>query len=77
MWPITLYQEKASPEEARDYRARILRSYATLVSPHEDFPLREFTGRHSPASRAVGYGKGAMLFHMARSSRGMTGSGRP
>jgi len=68
-----LYQERASLEEARAYRTRILRNYATLVSPHEDFPLAEFTGRDSPASRAVGYGKGAMLFHMARKLTGDDG----
>ncbi len=68
-----LYQEGASPGEAREYRARILRNYATLVSPREDFPLSEFTGRNSPASRAVGYGKGAMLFHMARKLTGDDG----
>ncbi len=68
-----LYMERASPEEAREYRARILRNYATLVSAHDDFPLREFSGRNSPASRAVGYGKGAMLFHMARKLTGDDG----
>ncbi len=61
-----LYKERASPEEGREYRLKILRDYATLVTPGEDFPLRAFTGRDSPASRAVGYGKGAMVFHMAR-----------
>jgi hypothetical protein len=61
-----LYKERASAEEGREYRLKILRDYATLVTPGEDFPLRAFTGRDSPASRAVGYGKGAMVFHMAR-----------
>lgn len=68
-----LYKEKASLEEAREYRARILRNYVTLVSSREDFPLREFIGRNSPASRAVGYGKVAMLFHMARRLMGDDG----
>jgi len=61
-----LYKERASAEEGREYRRKMLRDYATLVTPGEDFPLRAFTGRDSPASRAVGYGKGAMVFHMAR-----------
>lgn len=61
-----LYKERASPEEGLEYRMKILRDYATLVPSGEDFPLRAFTGRDSPASRAVGYGKGAMVFHMAR-----------
>lgn len=68
-----LSQERASPEAARAYRTRILRNYATLVSSHEDFPLSEFTGRDSPASRAVGYGKGAMIFHMTRKLTGDDG----
>ncbi|HOI96774.1 MAG TPA: M1 family aminopeptidase [Syntrophobacter fumaroxidans] len=68
-----LYKEKISSEEAREYRARILRNYATLVSPREDFPLAEFAGRDSPPSRAVGYGKGAMVFHMARKLAGDDG----
>jgi hypothetical protein len=61
-----LYKERASVEEGREYRRKMLRDYATLVTPGEDFPLRSFTSRDSPASRAVGYGKGAMVFHMAR-----------
>jgi hypothetical protein len=65
-----LYKERASVEEGREYRRKMLRDYATLVTPGEDFPLRAFTGRDSPASRAVGYGKGAMVFHMARRMAG-------
>ncbi len=61
-----LYKERASPEEAREYRLKILRDYASLVPPEEDFALAAFTGRMSPLTRAVGYGKSAMLFHMAR-----------
>jgi aminopeptidase N len=61
-----LYKERASPEEGQEYRRKMLLDYATLVPPGKDFPLLEFTGRDSPASRAVGYGKGAMVFHMAR-----------
>jgi hypothetical protein len=61
-----LYKEMASPEEGREYRLRILRDYATLVPPGKDFPLAAFTGRVDPPSRTIGYGKGAMVFHMAR-----------
>ncbi len=61
-----LYKERASPGEGREYRLKLLRDYATLVPPGEDFPVRAFGGRASPASRAVGYGKTAMIFHMAR-----------
>ncbi|MGB7971266.1 MAG: M1 family aminopeptidase [Candidatus Deferrimicrobiaceae bacterium] len=65
-----LYKERASPEEGKEYRLKILRDYSTLVSSGNDFPLASFTGRDSPASRAIGYGKGAMVFHMARRMAG-------
>lgn len=61
-----LYKERSSAEEGRAYRLKVLRDYATLVPSGEDFPLQAFTGRISPLTRAVGYGKGAMVFHMAR-----------
>ncbi|MBI5420680.1 MAG: M1 family peptidase [Deltaproteobacteria bacterium] len=60
------YKERISPEEGREYRVRLLREYASLVPPDKDFPLAAFASRVDPASRAVGYGKGAMVFHMAR-----------
>lgn len=65
-----LYKERESPAEAREYRLKILRDYATLVSPEGDFPLREFTSRSTAATQAVGYGKAAMVFHMARRRAG-------
>jgi hypothetical protein len=61
-----LLKERSSPQEGRAYRLNILRTYAATVSPETDFPLRAFTSRYSPATHAVGYGKGAMVFHMAR-----------
>jgi hypothetical protein len=61
-----LYQERLSAEAARAYRLKILRDYTTLVSPAEDFPLKAFISRVNPSSRTVGYGKAAMIFHMAR-----------
>jgi len=65
-----LYKERASPGEAREYRLQILRNFAALVKPEKDFPLREFQSRYDPASQAIGYGKGAMLFHMLRKELG-------
>ncbi len=61
-----LFKERSSAEEGRAYRLNILRDYASLVPPGEDLPLEVFTHRFSPATRTVGYGKGAMVFHMAR-----------
>jgi hypothetical protein len=65
-----LYKESASLGQAREYRLQILRNFATLVKPEHDFPLRAFQGRYDPASQAVGYGKGAMVFHMLRQQLG-------
>ncbi len=49
-----------------EYRRDQLRKFAEYVSAARDFPLVEFTGRHSGATQAVGYGKTAMFFHMLR-----------
>ena len=65
-----LLQEKKSAAAGRDYRYRILTDFAALVSPEGDFPLNRFVGRADPASRAIGYGKGAMVFHMVRTMIG-------
>ncbi len=61
-----LYDERASPEKGLEHRLKLLRDYATLVPRDQDFPLRVFTSRNDGASRAIGYGKAAMLFHMSR-----------
>jgi len=61
-----LYNERRSPAEARAYRLEILRNYASLVTPEDDFPLTDFSSRTSPLTKAVGYDKGAMVFHMLR-----------
>jgi len=65
-----LLKERRSPAEGREYRRQLLVDYASLVPPGADFPLQQFESRSDPASRAVGYGKGAMLFHMVRSRIG-------
>ncbi|MCL5023281.1 MAG: ChaN family lipoprotein [Nitrospirae bacterium] len=48
------------------YRKQILIDYDSYVLPGEDFPLRDFRTRTDFASRAIGYGKAAMVFHMLR-----------
>jgi hypothetical protein len=65
-----LYQEQESPAAARDYRLQALRNYATLVPPAKDFPLSRFASRVDPATQAVGYDKGMMVFHMLRRAIG-------
>ncbi|WP_302504332.1 M1 family metallopeptidase [Geoalkalibacter halelectricus] len=61
-----LFLERRSAEQARDYRLRILRDYAALVTPERDFPLTRFLRRTDRPTQAVGYGKAAMVFHMLR-----------
>jgi len=59
------YKELESPAAAREYRRNLLKDYHAYVGdPDMDFPLREFESRHSGATRAVGYGKSMMVFHM-------------
>ena len=65
-----LMKEKSSETEARDYRFKLVSDYAALVSPERAFALQDFSGRIDPASRAIGYGKSAMLFHMVRTMIG-------
>jgi len=52
-------------QEALEYRRKILREYAALVSD-DDFSLSHFRSRMSKSDQAVGYGKAAMVFHMLR-----------
>lgn len=61
-----LYKEEQSEAAARSYRRQILRSYATLVTPQNDFALNRFISRRDPVTKAIGYDKGAMVFHMLR-----------
>lgn len=61
-----LYKENSSAEEAKEYRLQILRDFSTLVNDDNDYPLARFQSRYDPASQAIGYGKGAMVFHMIR-----------
>ena len=65
-----LLKERRSPAEGREYRRQLLVDFASLVTQATDFPLRDFASRSDPASRAIGYGKGAMVFHMVRSQIG-------
>ena len=63
-------KERRSAADARRYRMQMLRDYTTLVPPSRDFPLSQFTSRVDPVSRAIGYDKGAMVFHMLRRMMG-------
>jgi len=65
-----LYKERESAAAAKDYRLQALRNFATLVPPAKDFPLARFTGRVDTTTKAVGYDKGMMVFHMLRKAIG-------
>jgi len=59
------YKALESEAAATEYRRNLLKDYAAYVrDPAQDFPLSEFVSRHSGATRAVGYGKSLMVFHM-------------
>ncbi len=57
-----LYREQEG--KGWEYRKNILIDFQSYVPPEKDFPLRKFQERTDSASMAIGYGKGAMLFHM-------------
>ncbi len=57
-----LYEEQKG--KGWEYRKNILINFQSYVTLDKDFPLRDFTERTGFASMAIGYGKGAMLFHM-------------
>jgi hypothetical protein len=61
-----LYTERQSAEAARDYRQGLLQDYLNYVHGDEELSLRAFRAQDSLASRAIGYGKAAMVFHMLR-----------
>ena len=61
-----LFKEMRSKKAALDYRRQWLRNFSTLVRPDNDFALDRFTHRYNPVSKAIGYDKGAMVFHMIR-----------
>jgi hypothetical protein len=65
-----LLKEHDQPQEALEYRRKILRDYAALVTAQNDFPLRAFGGRQAKYQQAIGYGKGALVFHMLRQQIG-------
>ncbi len=48
------------------YRKKILTNYKSYVTPSLRLPLRDFVQRADFASKAVGYGKCAMAFHMLK-----------
>jgi aminopeptidase N len=67
---LTTYMADYYYEEQKgngtDYRKQVLIDYQSYVDKDNVFPLRAFLGRTDSSSKAVGYGKAAMLFHMLK-----------
>ncbi|MEJ2634932.1 MAG: M1 family aminopeptidase, partial [Calditrichia bacterium] len=60
------YKEMKSRQDAMEYRRDIDRDFSVYVNDKNDFPLNQFRERTESASRAIGYGKSAMVFHQLR-----------
>jgi aminopeptidase N len=60
------YKEAISDSAAFEYRRTINIDFTSYVNEDNDFPLSEFEERTTPASRTIGYGKSAMVFHMLK-----------
>jgi hypothetical protein len=61
--------ELASEQAAQEMRYGWMRNYASITDEDEK-SLQAFTTRHHTASSTIGYGKGAMFFHMLRKTIG-------
>ena len=59
-------QKKAGPA----YRKALLIDYQSYVHAENEFPLADFRSRTDNASKAIGYGKAAMVFHMLKKHLG-------
>lgn len=59
------WQQEVAGQD-RVYRLKTLINYMDFVAqnPDKDFPVRQFRGRHSESSQAIGYGKTMMIFRM-------------
>lgn len=64
------YKTLESDEAAHEYRRNLLKDFAAYVSEERDMTLRAFRERHSGATRAIGYGKSMMVFHMVEEKIG-------
>ena len=63
-----LYEEQKGT--GWEYRKQLLVDYLAHVNGGNEFPLRDFRGRTGFSSRAIGYGKAAMVFHLLRKMLG-------
>lgn len=71
---LTTYLADHAYEEQKgrgwEYRKRLLIDYRSHVNEKDEAPLSAFRGRDDYASKALGYGKAALVFHMLRRQTG-------
>ncbi|NKB81241.1 MAG: hypothetical protein GKS05_04995 [Nitrospirales bacterium] len=61
------YDERhGSIDTAIQHRRKMVLGYNVYVSPDNDYPLRRFHHKETERDNAIGYQKGAMVFHMLR-----------
>ena len=70
------YKVEEGPGPAREYRKGVLKDYRNYVDESRDISLRDFRNRHDGATRAIGYGKAMMVFHMLEQLLGQEGFDR-
>ena len=63
-----LYEEREG--RGWQHRKQTLIDYETYVNPENEIPLRNFRSGIDFGSRAIGYGKGMMVFHMLKNMVG-------
>ncbi len=63
-----LYKEQEG--KGWEYRKKLITDYESYVTPEKEFTLRDFRSRFDFASRAIGYGKCAMVFHILKKTLG-------
>ncbi len=56
--------------EGSQYRKRLILDYVNYTRGKKEIPLKDFTSRTDDLTKAIGYGKGAMVFHMLRRKLG-------
>jgi aminopeptidase N len=69
----TYFSDHLQHEEKHDdwlYRRTLMADFQSQVGPSRDFPLVNFSECCGTFSRAIGYGKSALVFHMLRQQIG-------
>ncbi len=59
-------EQKEGKQAAALLRRRMLQEFYTYIRPGQDYPLERFVQKRNITDQAIGYQKGAMVFHMLR-----------